>query len=228
MSAPLVGLTCDTIDGRSVCPGTYTRAIEQAGGVPLLLPNRPALAPVYADLCDAFVLTGGEDPDMAPFGEATHPRAVVVHPDRQAFETALLRELSARHPDKPTLGVCLGMQWMALLAGGTLDQHLPDACPTSADHADDRTHGVEPCVPDPWVTSGVITSKHHQAVCDPGGLRVVARAPDGIIEAIDDASRRFYRGVQWHPERTAEPALGIEIYRALVSAASVHAAAARG
>lgn len=220
MSPPLVGVTCDSVNGRCVCPDTYTRAIAQAGGVPLLLPNQPALAPAYADACDAFVFTGGDDPDMAPFGEPTHTAATVVAPDRQAFETALLRELAERHRDKPALCVCLGMQWMALIAGGGLDQHLPDACPTSADHADDRTHRIEPQPPDAWLGAGSVTSKHHQAVSDPGSLRVVARAHDGVIEAIDDPDRRFYRGVQWHPERTSSENLGLGIYRALVAAST--------
>jgi len=216
---PLVGVTCDTINGRFVCPATYTDAITRAGGVPLLLPNIPQLAPAYADACGAFVFTGGEDPDTAPFGEPTHGAATVVEPDRQAFEVALLQELADRHRDKPVLGVCLGMQWMALLAGGSLDQHLPDNLPTHADHADDRAHSIEPASPDSWLGAGSVTSKHHQAVRDPGALRLVALAHDGVIEAIDDPARRFYRGVQWHPERTNSDPLGGDLYRALVVAA---------
>jgi len=215
----LVGVTCDIIEGRSVCPATYTRAITRAGGVPLLLPCIADHAPAYADACDAFVLTGGEDPDMAPFGEPTHAEAILVDPDRQAFETALLRELENNHQDKPALCVCLGMQWMALLAGGTLDQHLPDDCSTHADHAGDKIHAIRPVVQGSWLPTGAVTSKHHQSVSDSGSLRVVACAHDGIIEAIDDPNRKFYRGVQWHPERTHHDPLGASLYRDLIDAA---------
>ena len=218
MTPPLVGITCDTIGGRSVCPSTYTGAVTGAGGIPVCLPNIAGHASAYAERFNAFVFTGGEDPDMAPFGEATHACATVVEPDRQAFEVALLRELETNHKDKPVLCVCLGMQWMALLAGGSLDQHMPDKLPSHEDHADDHTHPIEPAVPDSWLPSGSVTSKHHQAVSDPGALRVVARAHDGVIEAIDDPNRRFYRGVQWHPERTANAPLGIDLYRALIDA----------
>jgi len=218
MIPPLVGITCDTIDGRSVCPATYTRAVTEAGGIPVCLPNIAGHAEAYADRFDAFVFTGGEDPDMAPFGEATHARATVVEPGRQAFETALLRELETNHKDKPALCVCLGMQWMALLAGGSLDQHMPDALPTHDDHAGDHRHPIEPAVADAWLPAGTVTSKHHQAVIDPGTLRIVARAHDGVIEAIDDPGRRFYRGVQWHPERTDSAPLGIDLYRELIGA----------
>jgi putative glutamine amidotransferase len=111
------------------------------------------------------------------------------------------------------------MQWMALFAGGSLDQHMPDRCPTHADHANDSAHSIEPEFPGAWLLTGSVTSKHHQAVSDAGSLRIVARAHDGVIEAIDDPGRRFYRGVQWHPERTTNDPLGADIYRALIAAA---------
>ena len=215
----LVGVTCDTIEGRSVCPSTYSRAITSAGGVPVLLPCIADHAAVYANAFDAFVFTGGEDPDTAPFGEPTHPEATVVDADRQSFETALLRELDRNHPDKPTLGVCLGMQWMALVAGGILDQRLPDTCPSHADHADDRLHAIRPVIKDSWLPTGAVTSKHHQSVECAGSMRIVACAHDGVVEAIDDPDRKFYRGVQWHPERTHHDPLGAAIYRALIDAA---------
>jgi gamma-glutamyl-gamma-aminobutyrate hydrolase PuuD len=207
-------MTCDLQDGRLVVAGAYADQVAAAGGMPVLLPCVPELAAVYADRLDAFVLTGGDDPIMEPFGRATHPKARPIDPRRQAFELALLRALEAR-PQRPVLGVCLGMQLMGLHAGGDLDQHLPDALTTAGDHWGRRTHAVEG-----ELGRGVVHSHHRQAIRDPGALRVVARAADGVIEAVQAADRHFYLGVQWHPERTGDAALGIELFRRLVRAAS--------
>ena len=222
-TAPIVGVAAAIVDGRATVPLTYIDAIELAGGHPVILAP-PAEEPRHAvDLalatCDAFLFIGGEDPVMEGYGVATHPAAVRESPRRQRFEEALLRALDVQRPEAPTLGVCLGAQMMALIAQGTLNQHLPDDTPTHADHVEDRIHNVIPCVDDSPIKPGRVKSKHHQAIRDPGRLRVIARAHDGVIEAVDDPDRRFYLGVQWHPERTEQAELGIDLIRALVDAA---------
>ena len=218
---PLVGITTDLADHangvRVFTYRPYVQAVERAGGVPLLLPPAVESIPAYADRLDAFLLTGGDDPCTEPFGEPTHPSAVRVHPDRQAFEVALLGALAGQRPDAPVLGVCLGMQLMALLAGGRLDQHMPETCPTHAQHWE-HDHAVEPTGDGAFGLRGVVRSKHRQAVADSGATSVIARAPDGIVEALCDPARRFYLGVQWHPERTAAPAVGQHIFDALLAA----------
>ncbi|TVQ62255.1 MAG: gamma-glutamyl-gamma-aminobutyrate hydrolase family protein [Phycisphaerales bacterium] len=177
------------------------------------------LARAHAAACDGFVFAGGDDPRTERYGEPTHPRANPVHPDRQAYEEALLRVLDEpAFAHKPVLGVCLGMQMMALHRGGSLVQHMPDEIPTHADHMDDRVHEIEPCETHAAVRGGAITSWHRQCVRSAGSMRIVARAPDGVIEAIDDPARAFYVGVQWHPERTRDAALGDDVFRALVGA----------
>ncbi len=213
---PVIGITCDLAEGRARVRTTYAEAIARAGGVPLLLPPIPALAPAHAALCDALVLTGGDDPIMEAFGVPTHPAAVRVDPVRQEYELALLAALSA-HPDRPTLGVCLGMQFMALAAGGTLDQHMPDTTPTHADHVGDRPHALVP-EHDAFV-AGEVRSHHRQAVSAPGSLRIAARAHDGVIEGVHDPDRRFYLGVQWHPERTTDAPLGQGLFDRLTDCA---------
>jgi putative glutamine amidotransferase len=214
---PLVGITCDLIVHnaieRAAAASAYARAVERAGGVPVLLPPVPAMASALFDRIDALVLTGGDDPRTEPFGEPTHPEAVPIHPDRQAFEVALV-ELAQETPTKPVLGVCLGMQLMALVAGGRLDQHMPDTTPTHEDHQD-AEHAVRPAGKTPFA-SGTVRSRHHQCITDPGRLAVVAEAPDGVIEAIQDPSRPFYMGVQWHPERTPDSTLGQGLFDALL------------
>ncbi len=195
---------------------TYIRAVTDAGGLPVVLAPMPALVGEFLRYCDAFLFTGGEDPRTEPFGQPTHPKATPVHPQRQEFETALLDALNAR-PRTPVLGVCLGMQMLALHAGGRLNQHMPDSVPTADRHQGDRTHLIQPSVP--IVSAGEVTSHHTQSVEDPGRLRIVAKADDGVIEAVDDPARPFYLGVQWHPERTPFEPLGRALFVRLVEAA---------
>jgi putative glutamine amidotransferase len=144
-----------------------------------------------------------------------HHKATPLHPERQAFEIALLEALD-RMPRKPALGVCLGMQLMGLHAGGTLDQYLPDTLATAADHWDRRAHAIEG-----ELGQGVVHSHHRQALRDAGSLRVIATAPDGVIEAVRREDRpAMYLGVQWHPERTDDQRLGYALFEQLVREAA--------
>ncbi|MCK4873201.1 MAG: gamma-glutamyl-gamma-aminobutyrate hydrolase family protein [Phycisphaerales bacterium] len=210
---PVIGITADIAEDRYTLSRTYARCVAAATGIPLILPCIPSLAERHAALCDGVILSGGDDPATEPFGESTHPQAVPIHPDRQAYELALLDALCDHQSDVPVLGVCLGMQLMALHAGGRLDQHLPDDLPTHADHHSNKSHTVSG-----ELASGIVESNHHQAVSDPGLLHVVARAHDGIIEAVRDPARVFYLGVQWHPERTRDSALGQSLFEQLIAA----------
>jgi len=219
---PLIGITTDVIThhGRERCAmyPSYARAVAAAGGAPVLLSHEVDSIGTLVEALHGFVFTGGDDPRTEEFGEPTDPRATLLHPDRQRFEIALLRELSKRRPDTPVLGVCLGMQLMSLVAGGSLDQHLPESCATADDHWE-REHAIVPG--EAWeFGSGLVLSRHRQAVRDPGTLGVLARAHDGIIEAVGDPARRFYLGVQWHPERTARRSLGGELFDRLVRVAA--------
>jgi putative glutamine amidotransferase len=218
--APLIGVSADVHDGRARVRRTYCDALRRAGAVPVVLtpPTDPAhaqgAATEHLERLDALVLTGGDDPRTEPFGVPTDPRVTPVDASRQAYETALLTLATDR--DTPVLGVCLGMQMKALCAGGALDQWMPDTTPTHADHWGDAPHAILPDgAPFP---PGDVTSHHRQAVADGGSMRVIARAPDGVIEAIDDPARRFALGVQWHPERTGADDLGDALYRMLVRA----------
>jgi putative glutamine amidotransferase len=206
-AAPLIGISADADAERFWLRRTYIEAVIQAGGVPVILPCRAELAGAFVQRCDGILLSGGDDPNMEHWGHVTHPKARPMNPDRQAFEIALLRALDVA-PDTPALGVCLGMQLMGLHAGGTLDQH-------------GRLHRIE-CE----LGTGDVASFHRQALTDAGALRVIARSADGVIEAIRSADRPFYLGVQWHPERTKDPALGVGLIGALVKAAAAGRTAA--
>jgi len=224
-SRPVIGITTDIVEAggrlKADCSLAYAMCVEKAGGTPILLPPIVGLIAEHVRLCDGFVLTGGDDPKMEPFGVPTHPQAKVIHPDRQEYEVGLLEALRAGRPDAPVLGVCLGMQLMALHAGGKLDQFLPETLATHAMHKN-KEHPVAPvcdarCA---FPLTGVVWSNHRQAVQEPGKLAVIARSNDGVIEAIRDPARRWYFGVQWHPERTAAADLGQRILNDLVSASS--------
>lgn len=238
---PLIGITC-SIDGRDArARRAYLDAVRHAGGLPLLIapatrstdaassnhspvPNDEdhAYADALVERLDAIVLTGGDDPFMEPFGQPTDPRVKPIDPARQRFELALIQSVLTDHQvdTRPILGICLGMQLLALYAEGALEQWMPDAFPTHESHWDDRAH---PIIPESnrvsWCPAGTVTSHHRQAITNPGQLRVVARADDGVIEAIDHLHHPHCRGVQWHPERTADAGLGHQLFADLVASA---------
>ncbi len=220
---PLIGITTDLIEVkgsvRAAAALAYVRGVADAGGLPVLLPPVVEHVPEVIRHFDAFVLIGGKDADTEQFGEPRHAASDCVHPDRQAFDTALLRALREQRPEAPALGVCLGMQMMALDAGGRINQHLPDTLPSHAAHRGDNVHPVTPvrAGADRYgLTAGPVCSSHHQAVREPGSLVVLAHSDDGVIEAVADPARPFYLGVQWHPERTEGP-LGLNVFKELLS-----------
>ena len=205
----------------------YQRAVEAAGGQAILLP--PQLdAEALLERVDAILLPGGDD-----FLPPT-PYPASVHFDETPttqldFDGALLEGASRR--GQPILGICYGMQRLALQRGGSLHFHLPIDLPDAADHKlpePNGRHRLEIASGSRLETlferaSASVNSIHHQAVREPGrGLRVSARAPDGVIEAIEgDAG--FCIGVQWHPERLNDAA-SKALFRAFVAAAENYAA----
>jgi len=208
--APVIGITPDADERSYKSARAYAQMILQAGGVPIIIPHRLECLDAYLHLCAGLILSGGDDPRMEEFGRPTHPLATPLDPDRQAFEVALLRAVP---PDQPTLGVCLGMQLMALVAGGDLNQRLSETLPSHEQHWGQKIHEVGGPI-----GAGRVISHHRQAVSDPGGLEVIGTSPDGVIEAICDPTCRFRVGVQWHPERTADDSLGAGLFRGLVAA----------
>ena len=214
MLLPVIGITCEIRDDRYSAAPYCARAVAEAGGLPFLLPCLANCAPAYVDRCDGIILSGGDDPIMENWGITTHDQAKPIGHERQASELALLEALDAQL-ERPVLGICLGMQFMGLHRGGVLDQHLPSTLATADQHWGKREHPIAGSL-----GQGTVHSHHRQAIIDPGGLTVVAMAPDGVIEAIRDDQRPFYLGVQWHPERTKDDRLGSGLIRQLVDAAA--------
>ena len=219
---PTIGITPDVVEAegrvRAQVSLAYLEAVERVGGVPLVLSPLDGLIAAQLARCEGLVLTGGDDPRTERYGEPTDPRVTPVHPRRQAFEEALLAEVDGAARGMPVLGVCLGMQMMALAAGGRLDQHMPASVDPEGRHWG-HEHGVVPEGDVGEVARGTVFSRHRQCVADAGRLEVLARSPDGVIEAVGDRDRACYLGVQWHPERTEDERLGIELFAMLVEAA---------
>ena len=217
----LVGVTLDAepAGGWSKFPwyalrANYLDAIAQAGAIPLALGHLPQLADATLDAIDALVVTGGAfDVDPSLYGEGERHAAVSLKVDRTTAELALLRGALAR--DMPVLGICGGMQLLVVALGGTLIQHIPDHVPSALVHEqpnprDEPGHDVS-VMPGTLLhrvtgrTTLSVNSAHHQAVRSPGQAIVSAVASDGVIEAVEDPSRRFCLGVQWHPEFGIDP-----------------------
>jgi gamma-glutamyl-gamma-aminobutyrate hydrolase PuuD len=213
-SGPLVGLTayCERAafgvwDVEAVLlPRSYTDMVADAGGVPVLLPPRPEAA-AAVDRLDAVLLAGGADIAADRYGSLPDPRAGAPRPDRDATELAVLERALAR--GIPVLGVCRGAQLLNVLHGGDLHQDLGEAGMDARAHRTDAhaVHtGAGTLARRALGRSDTVVSWHHQAVRRVGsGLRVSARAADGLPEAVEVPGRRFAVGLQWHPEMGERP-----------------------
>lgn len=218
---PIVALTATTriIDGmlRVRLNDAYVRAVRAAGLVPLVVPPLDAAdAAGVLSAVRGLVLTGGEDVDPAEYGAAKSPHAHEPHRGRDACEIALVRAAHERRV--PTLAICRGIQVANVALGGTLIQDIASERPDALEHdrsdaRDARLHDVE-IDPDTVLVGAVgatrirVNSSHHQAIDEPAnGLRITARAPDGIVEGAEWRGDDWWMlGVQWHPEELVEDA----------------------
>jgi putative glutamine amidotransferase len=235
---PLIGITTYAQEASwgvwrlpaALLPLDYVDAIERAGGRPVLIPPSNDGVDETLEALDGIVFSGGADVDPALYGAEVHTETDVPQARRDAGEMALLS--AALERDLPTLAVCRGVQLMNVARGGDLVQHLPEQVGherhretpgTFSEHPVDVQEGsrLQSVVgSDPRVTS-----HHHQSLGKVGeGLVETAWADDGTVEAVEDPTRRFALGVQWHPESGDDDAL----FEALVEEARVYRAERRG
>ncbi|WMF04572.1 gamma-glutamyl-gamma-aminobutyrate hydrolase family protein [Micromonospora robiginosa] len=204
----------------TLVPQAYVRAVTAAGGRAVVLPPDDTDADVL-EVLDGLLLAGGADVGPERYGQPPDPRTE-ARPDRDAGELALLT--AALAADLPVLGVCRGMQLLAVAYGGTLHQHLPDVVGHDGHRPAPGVYGSHPVRFTAGslaghVMAGVdrVNSYHHQAVADPGGLAVTGRADDQVVEAVEDPARSFVLGVQWHPENEVDPRPVAALVRAAMS-----------
>jgi putative glutamine amidotransferase len=216
MSFPLVAVTATTeiIRGalRTRLDAAYVEALEGAGLIPVAAAPLadPAAAGELLRRVDGLVLSGGEDIDPARYGALRHPASQQPSGARDSWELALVG--AAREQGVPVLAICRGLQLLNVALGGTLVQDIPTEVRTHIDHdrsaqRHERVHGIDT---EPGsrlaaalgATSLAVNSSHHQSIDRIAApLAVVARAPDGIIEAAETLDAGWWAvGVQWHPE----------------------------
>jgi len=216
---PLIGITTYHREGedrpRFFVPASYIDAVRSCGGRPVLLPPGDEDPAALLAALDGIVLCGGGDIEPERFGgSADHDAIYSTCAERDAFELALVQECLQR--ETPTLAICRGMQILNVVRGGDLHVHLPDVVGETVPHRDSRErHTRHPVRLDPasrlaeLLGAGDLTvaSWHHQAIDRLGsGVRAVAWAADGTVEAIEVEAAPAMLAVQWHPElQVTEP-----------------------
>ena len=226
---PVVGITSYVEQARwgvwdvpaSVLPFRYVERVEAAGGTAVVLPPAAAADAEVLERLDAVVFAGGADLDPGLYGEEPHPETTGLRPERDAAEVPLMK--AALDRDVPLLGICRGMQVLAVVRGGSLVQHLPDAVGHERHRPAPGTYGMH----DVRLETGSLAhrllgdhvsapSYHHQGLASSGDLAVTGWADDGTPEVVEDPSLRFALGVLWHPEAGDD----LRLFEALVAAAA--------
>jgi putative glutamine amidotransferase len=207
----------------------YMRAIEAAGGIPVVVPPlaAEALAPLLSQVA-GVCLSGGPDLDPVTYGELRHELTGPTWEELDRFELGLARAADAH--GLPILAICRGMQVLNVSRGGSLHQHLPDLASNRVEHRQPEISGR----PTHWISIDqtsrlseilgaqrkMVNSFHHQAVASLGErLRVTAKASDGTVEAIEATDRDFVLGVQWHAECLVGQREHAALFRTFVAAA---------
>jgi putative glutamine amidotransferase len=198
----------------------YEESIRRAGGDVHVIDCASESPMDVVATADGILLAGGGDVQPSTYGQTAHATFDPAEAGRDEYELELVR--LASEADVPLFGICRGIQVMNVARGGTLVQHIPEELASGVDHSVREPRYA--IAHDIWVTAGSllerlmketledggcpVNSRHHQAVRTLGtGLVTTATAPDGVVEAIEDPSKRFCLGVQWHPEnfyRTGE------------------------
>lgn len=229
---PVIGIVVDTkpdpadarTNGHLKLNWNYPLAVSEAGGVPLLIPPQ-ADAEVILSLIDGLLIPGGNDIDAGHFSEPNHPSVKLIEPERFELEQRLLDRVPE---EMPYLGICYGCQRLNVHRGGSLMQHIPDQLGHDL-HSTGELQEYQ--MKEGSVLHGIIGNEgigeswHHQVVGRIGNsLAVVATDKDQIPEAIEDQSKPFCVGVQWHPERTRDSETSKALFAAFIKAASEYRA----
>ncbi len=219
-SLPVIGVTAYVEQARwgtwdtqvTLLPHRYVGKLEAAGARAVLLPPASHGAVEVVRRLDALVIAGGADIDPARYGAQPHPETTGIRADRDAGEFAVLD--AALQRDLPVLGICRGMQLMAVAHGGSLHQHLPDVVGHDGHRVAPGVYADHDVRLEPGSLAHRVLgehasarSYHHQGIADPGSLLPTGWASDDSIEVVEDPARPFCVGVLWHPEAGEDPRL---------------------
>lgn len=228
---PIIGISVDCrqepedlrTGGKLTLNWNYAQAVAEAGGVPILIPPTADMDEI-AKIIDGWLIPGGDDIDARHFGEENHPKVDLQDPARFDGEARLFK---AAPKDMPIFGICYGCQFVNVMRGGNLIQHLPDVVGheshtggTLQGYNLESTSKVASIIGDTRIEG---KSFHHQAVDRVGiGLSVTAKNEDGTIEAIEADDHPWLVGLQWHPERTLGDPKTRQIFTDFVQAAAAY------
>ncbi|MGE5397139.1 MAG: gamma-glutamyl-gamma-aminobutyrate hydrolase family protein [Chitinophagales bacterium] len=226
----LIGISCSYSHSRHTFQvrSSYIRAVERAGGVPVILPAVRSDYAVerYVEYCDGFILSGGGDLDPLLWGEEPHPGLGEVDPERDQFELALVQGLLQKN--KPGLFICRGLQVLNVALGGDLIQDIvSDILHRQTAPRYSPSHEIqiekESLLYSLLNNDSVrVNSFHHQAIRKLGnGLKITAYSRDGIVEAVELPGSSFILGVQWHPEDLRDEG-SFRLFSRLVESAAGH------
>jgi gamma-glutamyl-gamma-aminobutyrate hydrolase PuuD len=211
MARPLIGITTYVEPASwghwqleaALVPYDYVRAVERAGGRAVLVPPDPDGIEEVLDALDGLIFSGGNDMAPESYGAEPDPATNGTNPARDEGELALLA--AALERDLPVLAICRGVEVLNVVRGGDLVQHLPDVVGHEEHRAVVGEFSEHAVRVDPasrlGEVRGPVKSHHHQGLGRLGeGLREVAWADDGVVEAVEDPQKPFLLGVLWHPE----------------------------
>jgi putative glutamine amidotransferase len=235
MRKPLIGvmpLVDEYKHSYWMLPG-YMKAIEEAGGIPVMLPlsSHSSLLEQIITTLDGLLFTGGHDINPELYGQTASPACGTVIAERDEMEKRLFQLAHAL--DLPMLGICRGLQLFNSLLGGTLYQDLPSEYPSELTHVQQPPYHLPVHEVKLERRSSLyrlleqdklqVNSYHHQAICNLApGCQVMARSSDGLIEAIEHPSYQYLQAVQWHPELSYEQDRASQLlFSSFVQAASV-------
>jgi putative glutamine amidotransferase len=226
---PIIGITTESqfdsdnarSRGKITLNWNYFELVSRHGGVPIVIPPTADLD-VIVPMLDGWLIPGGRDMDAQHFHEANHPAVELQDPSRWELESALFEKIS---PELPVLGICYGCQFLNVIQGGSLNQHLPDELGHD-DHSAGRLqtyHVVKDSLLGQVIETDTISGKsfHHQGVRRLGrGVVATARHQDGTVEAIEIPDRGWTVAVQWHPERTENDPASQNLFDAFIHEAA--------
>ena len=211
---PRIGLFVSIDDGITKVSTEYIYSLEASGGIPIIIPSLKSEETIdyFINQCDGFLFTGGKDVDPKYYGEIPSPNIGLLEPDRDVLEFSCFNKIF--NLKKPIMAICRGAQLVNVALGGTLMQDIPSEIDTNINHRQTEVGTIPSHIVNVENHSPLfeligtdkleVNSFHHQSIKKLGdGLKIMACAPDGVVEAVYYTKGQYIRAYQWHPERQA-------------------------